>query len=107
MSGSEFDNDPSCQSLQARINEERDNQTGNALEFREEPVAALGLRLWPVEITPPGPGWRLTLPKVLAAVMQIRPKESSLAILISPQHIELWTWDTLRASMAIPLTDLV
>jgi hypothetical protein len=67
----------------------------------------LGLRLQPVEITPPGPGWRLAFPKTLATIMQICPKETSVALLDLQEHIEIWTLELLRASATKPLTEIL
>jgi len=106
LSSTEFDRDPGCRSLLATV-AEIDQQTGSLIEFRGDPSVTLGLRLQQVEIAPPGPGWRLTLPKTLAMIMQIRPKEGSVALLLVQEHIEIWTVETLRASMAVPLTEII
>jgi hypothetical protein len=107
LSSDEVDNDASCRSLRATIDAELDRLTGSLLEFRDEASVALSLRLQPIEITPPGPGWRLTLPRALAAIMQIRPKESSVALLLFQEHIEIWTLETLRTSLAAPLAEII
>jgi hypothetical protein len=107
LSSKEVDNDASCRSLRAAVDAELDRPTGNLLEFRDEASVVLGLRLQPVEITPPGPGWRLALPRALASIMQIRPKESSVALLFIQEHVEIWTLETLRASMTTPLTEII
>jgi hypothetical protein len=107
LSSPEFEGDASCRSLQASIDAESGQSAGSLVEFRDEASVVLGLRLLPIEITPPGPGWRLTLPRALAAIMQIEPKKSSVALFYSQAHIEIWTLDTLRASMAVPLTELI
>jgi hypothetical protein len=78
-----------------------------ATDFRDEASAILGLRLFSIEINAPGPGWRLTIPKPLAAIMQVRPKESTVAMLLSGGHIEIWTLDLIRASVRVPLSELV
>lgn len=76
-------------------------------EFGDEASAILRLRLIPIEIAPPGPGWRITLPKTLAAIMQIRPKESTVAILFPEAHLEIWTMDLIRKSMSVPLSEFI
>ncbi len=107
ISQGEFEDDASCQSLRASIEAEKARPIGSIIEFRDEAFVALELRLIQIEITPPGPGWRLTLPKALTAIMQIRPKESSVAVLLRQAQIEIWTLDTLRASFGVPLVELV
>ena len=107
LSNAEFEEDAGCQSLKASIEAEETRPAASIMEFRDDALVALGLRLVPVEIAPPGPGWRLTLPRALTAIMQIRPKESSVAVLLRQAHIEIWTLDTLRASVGVPLVELV
>jgi hypothetical protein len=107
LSGAEVNNDPSYRSLQASIEVELAMHNVNSLEFRDEAMAALPLRLLPVEVNPRGPGWRLTLPKLIAAIMQIRPKESEVALLYVQEHIEIWTIEALRSSVTAPLGEIV
>ena len=107
LSGNEVDTDPNLRSLQASIDSEVKTPNSNALEFRDDTLLALGLRLLRIEITPPGPGWRITLPKPLAAIMQIRPKESEVALLFIQGHIEIWNMENLRKSVTTPLTEIV
>jgi hypothetical protein len=49
----------------------------------------------------------LTLPKAIAAIMQIRPGESELAVWFLHGHIELWTIETLRSAVTTPLTEII
>ena len=107
LSAAEVDHDPSYQALRARIAAELAAPNANALEFHDEVSVALALRLVPVRIAPPKPGWRLTLPGPIAAIMQIRPGESDIAALFLQGHIELWTIETLRSAMAVPLTEII
>ena len=104
---SRIESDPGCLSLRAAIDAEPDRPAESLIEFRDEASVVLGLRLQPVEITPPGPGWRLAFPKTLAAIMQIRPKESSVALFYLQEHIEIWTLELLRASATTPLAAIL
>jgi hypothetical protein len=79
----------------------------NPLEFQDEVSAALAFRLMAVEITPRKPGWRLTIPRPVAAIMNIRPKDSDIAALFLQKHIELWTIDALRSAVNMPLTQII
>jgi len=103
----EVEADPRCRSLRLRNETEEAPIAGHISEFEDDASAILGLRLLDVEITPRGPGWRLTLPKILIAIMQIRPKESTVALLLSHGHIEIWSMDALRTSVAIPISELI
>src|SRR5271157_877551 len=107
LSISEIESDHDLQALQARIASELDATSPNALAFHDENSVALALRLLPIQITPPEPGWRLTIPRVVAAVMQIRPGESDIAALLFQGHIELWTIQTLASAMSAPLAEII
>jgi hypothetical protein len=107
LSAAEVESDPNLRSLRASIDTELNAASVNVLEFRDEGLVTLALRLLSVEISPPGPGWRLTLPKPLAAIMQIHPKQSDVALLLFGEHIEIWTMETLRSSVATPLLEII
>jgi hypothetical protein len=107
LSAAEVENDPSLVSLRARIAAELNAPGTNALEFHDAVLVALTLRLLPVQITPPDPGWRLTIPRPIAAGMQVRPGESDIAAIFFQGHIEFWTIETLRAAETLPLTQIL
>ncbi len=108
VSAAEVDSDPALQSLKARIAEELDARSTSALEFQGEVSAALIVRLLQVQLTRhETSGWRLTLPRPIAAIMQLHPSESSLAAFFLQDHIELWTMETLRSSVSTPLTEII
>jgi hypothetical protein len=77
------------------------------LEFHDDTSLALAFRLVQVRIAPPEPGWRLTLPRAIAAIMQIQPGESELALWLPRGHIELWTIQTLRSAVTTPITEII
>src|SRR5437879_168274 len=79
FSASEVETDPELKVLKLRIASELETAGASSLEFRDEASLMLALRLVSVQITPPEPGWRLTLPRTIAAIMQLRPKESEVA----------------------------
>jgi len=106
FSDAEADQDNELRSLRSRIAAEMNVSGTGAVEFRDEEAIALGLRLIRVEIKPPGPQWRLTLPPIVAAVMQIRPGESEVAALWIEEHIEFWTIETLRSAMTRPIAQI-
>jgi hypothetical protein len=107
LSATEVESDPTLQSLQARTTLELTEPSHNPLEFQDEVSAALAFRLMAVEITPRKPGWRLTLPRPVAAIMNIRPKDSDVAALFLQKHIELWTIEALRSAVNMPLTQII
>jgi hypothetical protein len=107
LSAPEVEEDPNLKSLLARIAVGSGVALTSALDFHDEVSVALATRLMAVQITPPDPGWRLTLPRPIAAIMRIRPKESELAARYIQNHIEFWTLDTLRAAVSTPLLDLL
>ncbi len=107
LSAAEVENDPNFQSLRARIGAELNAPSSNLLEFQDEVSVALSLRVVPVEIAPPKPGWRLTLPRPIAAIMHIHPGVSEVAAFLLQGHIELWTIETLRSSVTTPLIRII
>ena len=107
LSPAEIESDAATQSLRNRIGAELSAGGGSMLEFHDEASLALALRLVQVRIAPPDPGRRLTLPKVVAAMMQIRPGETDLAVWFLHGHIELWTIETLRSAATPQLSDFI
>jgi hypothetical protein len=107
LSPSELENDAATQALRARIDAELRTVGNSMLEFHDEASLALALRLVQVRIAPPDPGRRLTLPKAMAAIMQIRPGESEIALWFLHGHVELWTIEALRSAVTTPLTDIL
>ena len=62
------------------------------LEFLNAASVVLRLRLLQIQLNRhETAGWRLTLPRPIAAIMQLRPSKSSLIGLIVQDHFELWT----------------
>jgi hypothetical protein len=107
LSAPEVKDDPRLKSLQARIAAEIDAPLPDSLTFHDDMSVALALRLLPVRITGGEPAWRLTLPRVLAALMEITPGKTDIAALVFQAHIELWTIETLTSAMSVPLTELI
>jgi hypothetical protein len=103
LSEAEAESDASCRFLRSIPDA---GKSQNLAEFDDAATEALGLRLHGVEISPPGPGWRLTLPRTLAAIMQIQPKES-IALLTLHERVEIWTIGELRAAVTTPLSDVI
>jgi hypothetical protein len=103
LSEAEAESDASCRFLRSIPDA---GELRSLADFDEAATETLGLRLHSVEISPPGPGWRLTIPRALAAIMQIEPKES-IALLTLHKRIEIWTIGELRAAVASPLSDII
>jgi hypothetical protein len=104
---SDFESDSSCLSLRNAIDEETAREPGSLIEFRADSLVALAMRLLPIEVTPPGPGWRLAIPRELGAIMGILPNETSVALLLVDKHIEIWSLETLRSSTETPISELI
>lgn len=107
LSSAEVENDATARSLRARIEAEMGTGGSSILEFHDDTSLALAFRLVQVRIAPPEPGWRLTLPRAIAAIMQIQPGESELALWLPRGHIELWTIQTLRSAVTTPITEII
>lgn len=106
LSSAEAINDPDVQALQEKI-AETSVQNLSLLEFQDEDLAVLPLRLLQVQIRRRGQGWRLALPTPIAAIMQIRPAKRGIAALFLQGHIEFWAMEALRAAGSKPLTEIV
>lgn len=71
--------------LQQRIAGEVDRRAETILDFLEDISAILPYRLLLVDVKPPDPAWRIEMPKSLAAILQIHPGISELAIAADPR----------------------
>lgn len=107
LSNDELSSDPDLQKLQSSITDEINTSSDSVLAFREASLAALPLRLVPIEIKCYGSRWRFVIPQIVAVSMRIRPKESDIAALTIDDHIELWTIEILRSAFDYPLSQLL
>lgn len=107
LSPAQAENDEAIRVLRARIDAELSSTPDNAVEFQDEESLVLALRLVPVKIARPEPGRRLTLPRPMAAIMQIEPGESEVALWYVHGYIELWTIEGLRTASETPLTEII
>ena len=78
-----------------------------ALEFEDDRYVGLALRLLPIELKPRDPGWRFVIPKEAATVMDLKAKQSDVALLVVQSYIEIWTISQLRSAVSPPLDELV
>jgi hypothetical protein len=107
ISAAEVDTDTTLRSLRSRIAEELDSPSASAIEFSNASSVALALRLVPAQIARHEGGWRLTIPKPVAAVMRISPGESDVAALSFHGNIEIWTIEALTSAIAVPLREII
>jgi hypothetical protein len=107
LSSGELDSDPELQKLQSKITDEMSISSYRFLDFRETRIAALPLRLVPIEVNRYGSRWRLVIPQVVAVSMRIRPAQSDVAALFLDGHIELWTIEILRTAFDHSLSQLL
>jgi hypothetical protein len=87
LSAAEVISDPDIQALQEKI-PEVSVPDPTALESQDENLAVLPLRLLQVQIRRRGQGWRLALPTLIAAMMQIHTAKRGIAGLLLQGHIE-------------------
>lgn len=107
LSSTEVASDLDLRSLKARIADELSARTTGILEFQSEASVALTLRLAEIQvIRHETSGWRLTLPRAMAAIMQVRPNQSEVAAIFVQDHIEFWTIEKLRSAVNAPLIEI-
>jgi len=107
LSGGEVQHDPDCCRIREEIGAVLEEPLSSVLNFREESVTALPLRLLPVDIFPHGVGYRMTLPKLLTGIFQVCPGKDSVAVLVNQAHIEIWNLETLRIAVSRRLEELL
>jgi hypothetical protein len=73
--------------------------------FTEEPKrAALVARLLPTVVSPPGPGWRISIPKAFDIFAPSDSDAKAFSILMSLEgYLEIWYTDVLRRAGILPL----
>jgi len=77
------------------------NEPTRAEELRR---AAMVARLVPISIAPPGPGWRVSFPKLFDEFAPSECNRKAFSILFSPEgYLEIWYTDVLRKAVFIPL----
>lgn len=103
----EVQNDADCIRLREQIGAIEDEKLASLVNFREEPLAVLPLRMLPVDMTPHGMNYRLTLPKMLTSVFRIRAGEDAIAVLVSQGHIELWSVEALTSAAEPSIEELI
>lgn len=107
LAGGKLQNDPDCQKLQQEIDAASEEPLTSLLDFRDESRTVLPLRLLPVDVAPHGANYRMTLPKLLTSIFQVRPGEESVAVLVNQGHIEIWSFEALRTAITPPLQQLL
>ncbi len=108
LPSAEVDASPELRALAARIAEQASDRSSSIVEFHDEASVGLTQRLVEIQMTKhTTSGWRFTLPRVVAAIMQLRPEASELAVLLVQGRVELWTLETLRAAVSQPLPDIL
>lgn len=107
FSETEANGDPHLQPLRAAIAAVLNAPSTSSIEFLSEASVALTVRFAEVELKRhETSGWRLTVPRPIAAIMRLRPEESSVAALFVQEHIELWTIGALESAANTPLADI-
>jgi len=82
-------------------------QKGGPLDFEEPGSVVLAGRILERQLARSTSGWRLTLPRNVVELWEIRPGNNSAAVLISGGYVEIWSIDALRDAYSVPLRDLI
>lgn len=81
---------------------------GDILENTENnPQAAISSRLIPCIASPPGPGWRINVPKEARKLAAENGQPSFVFLLIVSGFVELWFPDILREAVSVPISELL
>jgi len=81
---------------------------GDILESAENNAqAAIAARLIRCIASPPGPGWRITVPKEARKLAAEKEQASFVFLLIVSGFVELWFPDTLRKAVSVPISELL
>jgi len=82
--------------------EEPEKNRSNPTEFEDSAIAILRMRLVPTRLSPPPPGWRLTLPTAVAYLLRSMRGDNAVAIMITQGYIEIRSVDDLRSESDLP-----
>ena len=108
LSRSEIDDDPDLKELHSKATGKATHHESGSLEFQDAASVVLRLRLQEIELNRhETSGWRFTLPRTMAAIMQLCPEESSLVALIVQDHVELWTISAMRSAANTPFSEIL
>jgi hypothetical protein len=106
LSAAEVDEDPDLRFLLDIGTAETAAPTARSVESQSEASIASAFRLLPVEIRPRGRAWRMLLPPLIAAIMQVSPGRSEIIAFFVQGRTELWTIETVKAAMSTPLDEI-
>jgi hypothetical protein len=103
LSDEQVQNDSQLEPLRSLILEQRSVATDpTSAEAPER--AAMVARLAPVQITPPGPVWRIALPKAFGIFAPPGCDRTAVSVLLSLEgYLEIWYTDVLRTAVFSPL----
>jgi hypothetical protein len=74
---------------------------------RNNAQAALPARLIPCMASPPGPGWRIVIPKEAKELAKETEEPTSVSLLIVAGFVEIWFPETLRRAVSEPLSTVL
>jgi hypothetical protein len=93
--------DPELEPIRQLIVE---GNSGSAAASAKPPKSAIIARLMPVTISPPGPGWRISIPKALEAFLPDNCNKEKFSVLFSVDgHWEVWHTDMLRKAALLSI----
>jgi hypothetical protein len=95
--------DPQLGSIHSLVTQGKTAAAMEPTEVQEVGRAALVARLLPTTITPPPPGWRVTIPKLLKVLTPPECDLKQFVVLLSPEgYCEIWCTETLRRAAFLP-----
>jgi hypothetical protein len=107
VSTEEFEASPGFASIRTNLLAESGDSSQDPLEFEDATVAVLATRFLQAQLTPPPPAWRLILPRIVTALMELDEDSNTVALLFSKGYIEIWSLDTFRSASRRPLDAFV
>lgn len=82
-------------------------ETGSALDVIDSSRAAMRARVIAIVVSPPPPGWRISLPKALLALVPKTEDRSRVLVFPVAGCIEFWFPDTFKRFGSTPFSDLL
>lgn len=104
LSDSQVQGDGTLSEIRSAIMDGPAELAGSAVGFESSERAAMIGRLIPVNLAPPGPCWRLTLPK---PVLPDDKDRRRFVFLFSLGYLEIWLLDVYKAAQALPLDSVI
>lgn len=97
LSDQQLVDDPELEPVRQLILEGRTVNTAGPTSAIDSADAAIVARLTPVTVSPPGPGWRIAIPRSLDVFLPENCDGKKFSVLLSPDgYWEIWYTDVLK-----------